>query len=292
MRWNFAYDSPHAISDLLQREGLAMTKKFGQNFLLSRPVRERIVSLLEPLENTTVWEVGPGIGSLTALLLERGAVVTAFEIDHGFCRILREHAFGEDPAFHLVEGDALKTLPATFYQNAAPERICGNLPYNVGSVVIAKILEEGYRIPQMVFTLQKEVVDRLCASPGSKLWSSFSLLAQMDYEVTQSFVINAGAFFPTPNVTSSVVHFTLREESLVKDELRASFLLVIRDLFAQRRKTVRNNLLAGKIGALLGKEGVVSMLEDSSVEPSLRAEALSWSQFLALSETLSSYQAR
>ncbi len=106
MRWNFAYDSPHAISDLLQREGgLAMTKKFGQNFLISKPVRERIVSLLEPLESTTVWEVGPGIGSLTALLLERGgASVTAFEIDHGFCRILRDHAFGgDDPAFHLVE---------------------------------------------------------------------------------------------------------------------------------------------------------------------------------------------
>ncbi len=95
----------------------------------------------------------------------------------------------------------MKTLPKTFGgEQSLPERICGNLPYNVGSVVIAKILEEGYRIPQMVFTLQKEVVDRLCASPpGSKLWSSFSLLAQMDYEVTQSFVINAGAFFSPPN---------------------------------------------------------------------------------------------
>lgn len=291
MRWNFAYDSPHAISELLQREGLAMTKKFGQNFLISKPVRERIVSLLEPLESTSVWEVGPGIGSLTAMLLERGAAVTAFEIDHGFCRILREHAFGEDPAFHLVEGDALKTLPKAFGQTALPERVCGNLPYNVGSVVIAKILEEGYRIPQMVFTLQKEVVDRLCASPGSKMWSSFSLLAQMDYEVTQSFVINAGAFFPKPNVTSSVVHFALREESLVRDELRPHFLLVIRDLFAQRRKTVKNNLMGGKIGALLGKEGVESLLAESNVDPSLRAEALSWPQFLSLGETLSNYQA-
>ncbi len=269
-----------------------MTKKFGQNFLLSKPVRERIVSLLEPLEKTTVWEVGPGIGSLTTVLLERGAAVTAFEIDHGFCRILREHAFGEDTSFHLVEGDVLKTLPKVFGQQSLPGRICGNLPYNVGSVVIAKILEGGYRIPQMVFTLQKEVVDRLCASQGSKMWSSFSLLAQMDYEVTQSFVINAGAFFPKPNVTSSVVHFSLRQESLVKDELRTSFLLVIRDLFAQRRKTVKNNLLGGKIGAQLGKEGVVSMLAESNVDPSLRAEALSWAQFLALSETFSSYQAR
>ncbi|MGE4454041.1 MAG: 16S rRNA (adenine(1518)-N(6)/adenine(1519)-N(6))-dimethyltransferase RsmA [Sphaerochaeta sp.] len=268
-----------------------MTKKFGQNFLISSPVRERIVSLLEPLQGIRVWEIGPGIGALTALLLKRGAQLTAFEIDHGFCRILEEQAFRDETAFHLVNGDALKTLPLAFSQMVAPERVCGNLPYNVGSLVIARILEGGYRIPQMVFTLQKEVVDRLCASPGSKMWSSFSLLAQMDYEVQQAFVINAGAFYPKPNVTSSVVHFSLRKEPMVQESLRENFLLLTRDLFAQRRKTVKNNLQSGKVGSLLGKEGVSTLLQESNIVPNLRAEVLDWPDFIRLSETLSSYRA-
>ncbi len=269
-----------------------MTKKFGQNFLLSEAVREKIISLFLPIEGLKVWEVGPGIGALTALMIKKGAVLTAFEIDHGFCRILREQAFGDEKNFTLVEGDALKTLPQAFKKEVSVDRICGNLPYNVGSVVIAKLLENGYRIPQMVFTLQKEVVERLCAAPGSKQWSSFSLLAQMDYEVTHEFDINAGAFFPKPNVTSSVVYFKLREQSLVKEAYREDFLMIIRDLFAQRRKNVKNNLLSGKSGALIGKDGVERLLQECDISPTLRAEALDWEQFLHLSETLYSYRAK
>lgn len=292
MSWTFAYDSPIAITALLKQEELSMTKKFGQNFLISRSVREKIAALLDVQQSQTVWEIGPGIGAITSLFLEQGANVTAFEIDHGFCRILGEQAFADEPTFRLIAGDALKTLPAQLAKEGSPDRLCGNLPYNVGSVVIAKVLESDYRPPVMVFTLQKEVVDRLCAHPQSKDWSSFSMLAQMDYEVKPAFSINSGAFYPPPKVTSSTVLFTLREQSLVPDHLRKTFLLVIRELFAQRRKTVKNNLLSGKIGAMVGKGGVESLLDASHVDPSARAEALVWDDFIALSESLSSCQAR
>ncbi|MFA5447453.1 MAG: rRNA adenine N-6-methyltransferase family protein, partial [Sphaerochaeta sp.] len=110
-----------------------MTKKFGQNFLLSTPIRQKIVSLLDLEEGQTVLEIGPGIGSITTLLLDEKVQLTAFEIDRGFCRILEEEAFVDEPTFTLVEGDALKTLFTHLKRVGTPDRICGNLPYNVGT---------------------------------------------------------------------------------------------------------------------------------------------------------------
>ena len=287
MSWNFAYDSPVAIGKLLDREGLSMSKKFGQNFLLSNQVREHIVQILGVDETMKVWEIGPGIGALTKILIERQAMVTAFEIDHGFCRILSSEAFADDANFRLIEGDALKTWEPLFMQEGVPDRICGNLPYNVGSICIAKLLEGQCLPPRMVFTLQKEVSDRLCATAGDKNWSSFTLLAQTDYVIKTEFTINSGAFYPAPNVMSSVISMVKREKPLVDASLRPAFLLVIRDLFSQRRKTVKNNLLSGKIGALVGREGVETILEESRVATTKRAEQLDWPQFLALSEVTS-----
>jgi 16S rRNA (adenine1518-N6/adenine1519-N6)-dimethyltransferase len=287
MSWNFAYDSPVAITNLLDKEGLSMSKKFGQNFLLSNQVREHIVQILGVDETMKVWEIGPGIGALTKVLLAKKAEVTAYEIDHGFCRILSEQAFVEDTNFRLIEGDALKTWEPLFREEGVPDRICGNLPYNVGSICIAKLLEGQCLPPKMVFTLQKEVSDRLCATAGDKNWSSFTLLAQTDYMIKTEFTINSGAFYPAPNVMSSVISMTKREKPLVDSSLRPAFLLVIRDLFAQRRKTVKNNLLSGKVGALVGRAGVDAILSESGVEPSKRAEQLDWPQFLAISEVTS-----
>lgn len=268
-----------------------MSKKFGQNFLLSRPVRERIVSSLDLKPGMKVWEIGPGIGAITSLILNAGADLTAFEIDHGFCRILSTRAFAEDANFHLVEGDAMKTL-LPMLENEVPDRLCGNLPYNVGSVLIGKVLESGKKPPLMVFTLQKEVVDRLCATPGSKDWSSFSILGQMDYQVKSLFTISSGSFYPMPNVVSSTVLFKVREQSLVSDERRTLFLTMVRDLFAQRRKTVKNNLSASPVSASIGKERVAQVLEGAGIDPSRRAETLNWEELLRLSELLSSYQAK
>lgn len=290
MKWEFAYDSPKAIAQLLGERDFAMTKKFGQNFLLSTSIREKIVSLLSLKGGERVLEIGPGIGSITTLLLDRGADLTAFEIDRGFCAILREEAFADHPAFTLVEGDALKTLFPHLKRAGTPDRICGNLPYNVGTILVARLLESEYRPPLMVFTLQKEVADRLEAPERSKEWSALSLLAQADYDITTAATIPPSSFYPPPKVESSIVLFTLRAQSRVPDQLREAFQIIRSDLFAQRRKTILNNVRSGKSGALLGKEGVAALFRESGVDAGKRAEALGWEEFLALSAAL--YTAR
>ncbi|NLK14185.1 MAG: ribosomal RNA small subunit methyltransferase A [Spirochaetales bacterium] len=291
MSWNFPYDSPNAITTLLEKEGLAMSRKFGQNFLISNSSRTRIVDLLDVQAGENVWEVGPGIGAITAILLERGALLTAFELDHGFCRILRTRAFGDEPGFTLIEGDALKTLFTALKERDAPRYLCGNLPYNVGSALVARLLEGDSRPERMVFTVQKEVAQRICAKEGSKDWSSFSLLAQADYDVEIGFDIPPGSFYPPPKVHSSVVVFQLRKASRIPKTDRFAFYLLVRELFGQRRKTLRNNLLQSKVGARIAKEGVDRLLLLSEIDPSRRPETLIWEDILSLSAHLSSIPA-
>jgi 16S rRNA (adenine1518-N6/adenine1519-N6)-dimethyltransferase len=286
MSWKFPYDSPNAINQTLEENGLAMSKRFGQNFLLSNDVRKRIVALMEIDDKSTVWEIGPGLGAITSILIETGADLKAFEIDHGFCKILADKAFGDDANFTLIEGDALKSWQAVKEEEGTPDVICGNLPYNVGSVFIAKLLESKCLPNKMVFTLQKEVAQRLAAAPGSKLFASFSLLAQMDYHVQLAMDINKGAFYPIPNVVSSVIVLKKRDKSLVEDEIRETFLMVIRDSFGKRRKTLRNNLLSGKTGKLLGRDTTLNAIIESGVDEGLRAEKLGFAEFIALTTSI------
>ncbi|MBK5200028.1 MAG: ribosomal RNA small subunit methyltransferase A [Spirochaetaceae bacterium] len=286
MSWKFPYDSPNAIIQLLEDKGLAMSKKFGQNFLLSPDVRKRIVAIMELKKDTNVWEIGPGLGAITLEILATGAQLTAFEIDHGFCRILEDEAFGDDENFRLIEGDALKKWKEVYEEEGVPNIICGNLPYNVGSICIAKLLENECHPSRMVFTLQKEVAQRISSPCGSKLWSSFSILAQIDYDTRIAMDINTGAFFPVPNVTSSVILMKKLDKSLVDSSIRATFLMVVRDSFGQRRKTLRNNLLGGKSGKLLGREATLRAIATSGLEEGQRGEKIDIPSFIKLATAI------
>ena len=218
-----------------------MTKKFGQNFLINPEARARIVSAAMVSPGMDVWEIGPGLGAITHLLLKAGVAVKAFEIDHGFASVLRDKAF-PDEDFTLIEGDALETLFSIPFD---ADRVMGNLPYNVGSEIIARLIERRCLPPMMVFTLQKEVALRMMAKPGSEDYSSFSVLTQLDYDNTVPFTIKAGSFFPAPRVDSAVIVMR-RKESYVDDDERDGFLAFIRVLFSQRRKTIRNNILSSR----------------------------------------------
>ena len=280
--WDFDYSSISSITRLLEENGLGMTKKFGQNFLVSMSALDRITALSGACEGMRVWEVGPGIGALTTKLLQTGAEVTAFEIDHGFCRILREQAYVDVPNFKLVEGDALKNWKTEGETQGTPDIICANLPYNVGSIFIASVIENRCLPQTMVFTLQSEVVDRICAKQTDDAFSGFSILTGIDYENTDAMRLRSGCFFPSPNVDSSVVVMRKRENPLVPDAEARDFLELVRILFAQRRKTVKNNLKAtGKSSADIDRA-----LTECGISQTERAEKLSVGQILALKRSL------
>lgn len=281
MIWDFDYASISSISSLLEENGLSMTKKFGQNFLISMQALDKIVSLAEIKEGTKVWEIGPGLGALTTKMLKAGADVTAFEIDRGFCKILKEKAYPDCDVFTLIEGDALKTWKEEFKKSGCPDVICANLPYNVGSILIASFIENRCLPAKMVYTLQSEVVQRICAGIGNDEYSGFSVLTGTDYINKEALKLKAGCFWPAPNVDSSVVVMTKREASLVPEEYATKFFSITRALFAQRRKTVKNNLKA-----IATSEQIDNALEKAGIGQTERGERLTTDQILLLAKNL------
>lgn len=283
------YDSPASIQAFLEQNGLAVSKRLGQNFLIDRSVRSRIVKALEVEEGMQVWEIGPGIGAMTILLLEEKVQLTAFEIDYGFVRVLKG-LFSEYENFCIVKGDVLKTLCS---QKNLPARIFGNLPYNSAFAIISDILEMEILPQHMVFTLQKEAAHRMVAGPGTKDYSSLSVLCTSVCDVRILFDIGSSAFWPRPRVTSSAVQLIPKKKSMSALE-RKDFSDFVRAAFSSRRKTLRNTLRfwiqqrspfldEAKIDTQL--QGI---LDELGIESSIRAEALAPDELFAIYRQLQS----
>ena len=171
------YDSPAELKSLLETLGFAMQKKFGQNFLIDKKTRENLISFLTLDKGTRVWEVGPGLGAMTYLLLEKGVHLTAFEIDKGFISLLKK-IFLENSKqnFTLIEGDVQKNWLPYLIEHGKPNVFFGNLPYNIASDLIASTVEAGVVFDTMLFTVQKEAAERITARPGNKNYTAFSVL--------------------------------------------------------------------------------------------------------------------
>ena len=272
-------DSPAEIRQTLEKLGLALKKRWGQNFLINPSARERLLRLLDPHGGESIWEIGPGLGAMTGSLLESGAHVTAFEIDRGLCRYL-EAAFGKQNGFTLEPGDFVRTWKAAAAR-ALPRRVLGNLPYRSASLMIASLAEGGLCPEVMIFTVQKEFAERMVARPGTKSYSSFSVLSQACYEVTDRGELKAGSFYPAPEVISSVVELRPRA-SLPVEMDRPLLSEIARSLFASRRKTLRNNLLSSRVGREFGADVALGILAQEGINPMSRAEELDPDAFVRL----------
>jgi 16S rRNA (adenine1518-N6/adenine1519-N6)-dimethyltransferase len=267
------YNSAPALKTFLEQEGLGMRKKFGQNFLINPVTRKALADALDCKEGDEVWEIGPGLGAMTALLLEKNLTVRAFEIDTGFIRTLKE-IFAEEKNFHLVEGDVMKTWSTQ--KNA--RFLLGNLPYNIAAVLIAELIEKGRLFMRMVVTVQKEVAMRMAASAGSPDYSSFSVLCASAYKVKPLMTIRPSSFYPQPNVDSMGVLF----ENKNPVEYPHVFYPMVRALFASRRKTIKNNL----INFTSSKEICAALLRENGLSGNERAENLGLEVFLSLAKSL------
>ncbi|NLK45898.1 MAG: ribosomal RNA small subunit methyltransferase A [Treponema sp.] len=269
------YDSPNALKAFLEERNLAMQKKFGQNFLINSRARKSLIDSLDIEEGTTVWEIGPGLGAMTSEILNRGAELTAFEIDHGFSAVLKE-LFADKTNFKLIEGDVLKTWKTV---NDKPMRLFGNLPYNIAATIFADFICAGVRFDKSVITVQKEVAQRITAKPGTNDYSSFSVLCQWAYDVTALMDLGSSYFWPRPNVTSRAVKF-VKKELFPQCNDAVLFTKMQRSLFMSRRKTIKNNLSAFLNDA---KKAEIT-LKKAEIDPKVRAETLDIQTLLRLSD--------
>jgi 16S rRNA (adenine1518-N6/adenine1519-N6)-dimethyltransferase len=255
-------DSPADIRALLSERGIALKKRWGQNFLINRGARENIVRLLAAQPGETVWEIGPGLGAMTERLASTVRVV-AFEIDRGLCRFLEED-LGRQPGVRIVAGDFLETWRPEMSAAGAPARVLGNLPYRSASLMLADLIEAGLRPKRMVFTVQKELAERMASAPKRKSYSSFSVLCQSCFSVKLRGDLQPGSFFPTPDVISTIVEMEPRVDAPAGETL-AELTRLARALFSSRRKTIRNNA---------GDRRTLEALVEEGVDPGARAEEL------------------
>lgn len=250
-------------------------KRFGQNFLRDTGIIDRIVRAIQPQPGDALIEIGPGQGALTRQLASSGAPLTLVELDRDLIPILRSQLAAYDNVT-LIQADALKTDFSAFY----PEkrlRVVGNLPYNISTPLIFHLLAQHARIRDMHFMLQKEVVDRLAASPNNKAYGRLSIMTQYFCEVEPLFEVPPEAFTPRPKVTSAVVRLTPFEQLPCPAKSVSQLQTVVREAFNQRRKTLRNGL------KMLATPDQISA---AGVDPAARPETLSLADFVRLSNTI------
>jgi 16S rRNA (adenine1518-N6/adenine1519-N6)-dimethyltransferase len=268
-----------------------MRKQLGQNFLINGDARRKLLDALAVEPGDRVWEIGPGLGAMTAGLLERGAELSAFELDRGFIAALEE-LFGGRRGFTLIPGDVFKTWPAA---RAAPGEagaaplLLGNLPYNIAAALLADFIEKNCFFTRMVVTVQREVARRMIARPGSADYSSFSVLCASAYAVTPLMVLKGAAFYPAPKVDSQGVRLDLRSD-IDPAGYPPAFKPLLRGLFSSRRKTIKNNLQNYLNSHILtdggGRDLALDLLEKTGLSPDERAENLGLEEFLALAAAL------
>lgn len=267
-------------SEILRRHGLRPKQSWGQNFLGDEEVLSDIAAALELRSGEPVVELGPGLGHLTRLLAATGARVFAVERDRDMVQVLQREAI---PGVVVVPGNA---ATVDFAQVAgSPEvAVAGNLPYHLTSPILFRLLEQRPHVSRAVFTLQKEVVERLAASPGGRDYGLLSVVLGLYFEPEHLFDIPARYFHPPPKVDSAVLRLVRRAQPLAPVVDEARFLRVVKAGFAQRRKTLLNSLKSDR--TLGPPEALLTALEAAGIEPMRRAETLSPEEFAALERAL------
>lgn len=252
-------------------------KRFGQNFLQDTWVISEIVASIQPQKDDHIVEIGPGRGALTEPLLQRCNRLEVVEIDRDLVASLKRKFDQERvPRIHCC--DALQTDFRTLADDRSPLRIVGNLPYNISTPLIFHLLSQLDCIRDMHFMLQKEVVERICATPGSRIFGRLSVMTQYLCQPTHLFDVNPQSFFPEPAVMSSIVRLQPAGDSVARAHNPAMFAEIVKQAFSQRRKTLRNSLRK-----FIGPQA----LEKLEIDPSARPETLNVIDFVRISNTCS-----
>ena len=272
------------IRALLGRHGFHFSKSMGQNFLIDPQVPHDIAAASQADGDCGVLEIGPGIGPLTAELAQRAGKVVSVELDQKLLPILEE-TMAPYPNVEIVPGDIMKLdLAGLVSGKLAGYRplVCANLPYNITTPVLTRLLECGL-FQSITVLIQREVARRICASPGSGDYGAFGLFVQWHMETELLFDVPPSCFVPQPKVTSSVIRLRRRENPPVPVNNEALLFRIIRAAFNQRRKTLVNALSSG-LG--LDKAVVEQCLEKCGFDTKIRGESLDIGRFAKIADEI------
>ncbi|HJV47525.1 MAG TPA: 16S rRNA (adenine(1518)-N(6)/adenine(1519)-N(6))-dimethyltransferase RsmA [Bacillota bacterium] len=280
--------TPSRTKEILQKYGFSFKKSLGQNFLIDTNILHNIVKAADLDSSQAVIEIGPGIGALTEQLARAAGKVVAIELDQRLLPILQD-TLSPYPNVEVVHGDVLKVdlhqLIKERFSDYSKVNVVANLPYYVTSPILMKLLEEKLPLRRIVVMMQKEVAERISAAPGGKEYGALSIMAQYYAAPEIAMIVPHSVFIPQPNVDSAVLKLDVRDHSPVDILDPDLFFRVIKASFAQRRKTLYNNLLTG-IFKKEDKELLLAVLEKANIIPTRRGETLSMNEFALLSNLI------
>ena len=284
--------TPIRTQEILKKYGFSFKKSLGQNFLIDPNILRNIVGHADLTKDSAAIEVGPGIGALTEHLAREAGKVMSFEIDQRLLPVLEDTLSPYDNV-KIVHSDVLKAdvkgLIDSELAGFKDIMVVANLPYYVTTPILMKLLTENLPLRGFVVMMQKEVADRISAKPGTKAYGSLSIAVQYYCTAEVAMIVPKTVFMPQPNVDSAVLKLIRHEEPPVTVIDEEFFFSVTRAAFAQRRKTLLNNLQSQLPNGKAKKEDILRALKQADVEPSRRGETLSIAEFGALADALHPY---
>lgn len=281
--------TPIRTKEILKKHGFSFKKSLGQNFLIDPNILRNIVSHAHLTSESGAIEVGPGIGALTEHLARAAKKVVSFEIDQRLLPVLEDTLSPYDN-IKIVHSDILKADVVKVIEEEMPGiediMVVANLPYYVTTPILMKLLNDRLPIRGFVVMMQKEVADRITAKPGTKEYGSLSIAIQYYCTAEVAMIVPKTVFMPQPNVDSAVIRL-IRHGKPPVEVISEDFLFeVTRASFAQRRKTILNNLQASLSEGKKNKDAILNALEKAGVEPSRRGETLTIEEFGHLADAL------
>ncbi len=274
---------------LMKKYGITANKKLGQNFLIDENVIDSIVNASEITDEDLVIEIGPGLGTLTAKLLEKAGKVICIELDDRMISILKDRFFMYEN-FEVINEDVLKVNLDNLIKenkkntNIKNVKIVANLPYYITTPIIMKLLEDKLDIESITVMIQKEVADRLTAIPGQKNSGAITYTVYYYANAEEILTVPNTSFIPEPEVESEVIKLNLRKEPAIKLKDEKKFFSLIKAAFMQRRKTLLNAV--GNSGLEITKEQMEQILTELNIDTRVRGEALSIQQYAQIIEKI------
>ncbi|HBJ1647553.1 MULTISPECIES: 16S rRNA (adenine(1518)-N(6)/adenine(1519)-N(6))-dimethyltransferase RsmA [Clostridium] len=267
--------------ELVKKYNFRFSKSLGQNFLLDESVLNDIVCGAEVNENDFIIEIGPGVGTLTAKLLQKAKRVTCIELDNDLIPILQQE-LGEYDKFELIHNDALKVDFNEIMKNEEHVKLVANLPYYVTTPIIVKLLKENHKFESLTIMIQKEVAERINAEPNCKEYGALSILVQYYCNTKIVRKVSPESFMPRPKVDSIVIRLDRLSNPRVKVQDEKLLFDIVRAGFNMRRKTLWN---ATKVVGL-SKEDLQKAFDSCNIDPKRRAETLSIEEFAVLADSI------